>query len=108
MSHSLTIPLTATMESLLRTIEQNVLEAKLGAVTGVAISLAAACCAISMIGIGSKYLKGLEFDWWQFVRPLLIFVLVCNFSTLVLGPIRGIAGVLYSWHTSAVRSSLPS
>ena len=99
------LPLTATMESLLSGIEQNVLGAKLGAVTGVAISLAAACCAITMIGIGSKYLKGMQFDWWQFIRPILIFILVCNFSTLVLGPIRGIAGVYNTRLAAAVGGS---
>ena len=93
MFHSLILPFTATMESLLRSIERGVLEAKLGAVTDVAVSLAAACCAISLIGIGSSFLKGREFDWWRFVRPILIFLLVCNFSTLVLGPVRGVIGV---------------
>ncbi len=96
------------MESILSAVEQNVLGAKLGAVTGVAISLAAACTAISMIGIGAKYLKGLQFDWWQFIRPLLIFFLVCNFSTLVLGPIRGIAGVYNTRLAGAVGSSTES
>lgn len=102
------LPLAATMESLLSGIEQNVLGAKLGAVTGVAISLAAACCAITMIGIGSKYLKGMQFDWWQFIRPILIFILVCNFSTLVLGPIRGIAGVYNTRLAAAVGGSTES
>ena len=108
MFHSLIIPLAATMDSLLSTIEHNVLTAKMGAVTGVAVSLAAACTAISLIGIGSKYLKGQRFDWWQFVRPLLIFMLVCNFSTLVLGPIRGIAGVYNTRMAAAMGASTES
>ena len=108
MAHPLILPLAATMESLLLGVEQNVLGAKMGAVTGVAISLAAACTAISMIGIGSKYLKGLQFDWWQFIRPILIFVLVCNFSTLVLGPIRGIAGVYNTRLAGSVGTSVES
>ncbi len=87
------LPLAATMESLLRSLEQVVLNEKLGAVTGVATSLAAACCAITLIGIGSQFLKGMQFDWFQFVRPLFIFFVVYNFSTIVLEPIRGIAGV---------------
>ncbi len=90
---SVILPLQTTMESLLLDVEQNVLGAKLGAVTDVAISLAAACVAISMIGIGSKFLDGNGFKFKEFVRPLLIFVVVCSFSTVVLGPIRGIAGV---------------
>lgn len=109
MSHSLLIyPLAATMESMLNAVEKGVLTDKLGAVSSVAVSLAAACTAITLIGIGSKYLKGLQFDWWQFVRPLLIFLLVCNFSTLVLGPIRGIAGVYNTRLAAAVGTSTES
>ena len=106
MSHSLILLLdAATMESLLLSLERDVLAEKMGAVTGVATSLAAACVAISMIGIGSKFLKGHQFDWWQFVRPLLIFFLVCNFQSLVLAPIRGIAGVYNTRLAAAVGSS---
>ncbi len=102
----ISLPLTATMESLLLDVEKNVLESKLGAVTDVGISLAAACVAISMIGIGSQYLRAAQFDWWQFIRPILIFVLVCNFSTLVLGPVRGIAGVYNTRLADSVGSSV--
>lgn len=105
MFHSLMFPLTATMESLLRDLERGVLETKLSALTGVATSVAAACCAISLIGIGSQYLKGMQFDWWNFIRPILVFILVCNFSTLVLGPIRGIAGVYNVRMAEAVGAS---
>ena len=87
------LPLAATMEALLRELESGVLEGKLGAVTDVAVSLAAACCAISLIGIGAQFLKGMEFDWWKFIRPILLFVIVANFPALVLNPVRGIAGV---------------
>ena len=105
MGNLIAYALAASMESLLRDLETGVLESRLGAVTGVAVSLAAACCAISLIGIGSKYLKGTEFDWWNFIRPILIFVVVSNFSTLVLGPIRGIAGVYNVRLTEAVGGS---
>ena len=108
MYHSLILPLAATMESMLNAVEKGVLSDKLGAVSSVAVSLAAACTAITLIGIGSKYLKGLQFDWWQFVRPLLIFLLVCNFSTLVLGPIRGIAGIYNTRLAAAVGTSTES
>ena len=105
MLHSLIFLLTASMESLLRDLERGVLETKLSALTGVATSVAAACCAISLIGIGSQYLKGMQFDWWNFIRPILVFILVCNFSTLVLGPIRGIAGVYNVRMAEAVGAS---
>ena len=105
MYHSLILLLTASMESLLRDLERGVLETKLSALTGVATSVAAACCAISLIGIGSQYLKGMQFDWWNFIRPILVFILVCNFSTLVLGPIRGIAGVYNVRMAEAVGAS---
>ena len=105
MLHSFMFLLTASMESLLRDLERGVLETKLSALTGVATSVAAACCAISLIGIGSQYLKGMQFDWWNFIRPILVFILVCNFSTLVLGPIRGIAGVYNVRMAEAVGAS---
>lgn len=108
MLNSLTIILAASMESILNAIEKGVLTDKLGSVTSVAISLAAGCTAISLIGIGSKFMKGVQFDWWQFVRPILIFFLVCNFSTLVLGPIRGIAGVYNTRLAAAVGTSTES
>ena len=93
------------MESLLRDLETSVLESRLGPITDVAASLAAACCAISLIGIGAKFLKGTEFDWWGFVRPIILFLLVCNFSTLVLSPIRGVIGVYNVQLAEAVGAS---
>ena len=105
MSHPLILPLAATMETLLRGVEQGVLGEKMAPVTSAAVSLAAACTAISLVGIGAKYLKGVQFDWWQFIRPLVLFLLVSNFSTLVLGPIRGIAGVYNTRLAEAVGGS---
>lgn len=94
------------MESILSNIEHNVLSAKLGAVTSVGISLAAACVAISMIGIGSRFLKGIQFNWWEFVRPLVIFFVVCNFSTLALNPVRAISGVYNTKLAATVGTSV--
>ena len=101
----LLLPLGATMETLLTDLERTILETKLAAVTGVATSLAAACCAIALVGIGARYLSGMQFDLWQFARPIVIFLLVSNFSTLVLGPIRGIAGVYNVRMAEAVGAS---
>ena len=86
------LPLVASMESILGAVEQNVLDDTLGKVISAATSLAAVCVCITLIGVGSKFLKGKQFDWWQFVRPLLVFFIVMNFSTIVLGPVRGISG----------------
>ena len=104
-SFPLLLPLGATMETLLTDLERTILETKLAAVTGVATSLAAACCAIALVGIGARYLSGMQFDLWQFARPIVIFLLVSNFSTLVLGPIRGIAGVYNVRMAEAVGAS---
>lgn len=103
---SLMMPLAASMESMLRDIEFNVLASKLGAVTNVGISLAAACVAISMIGISTKYLRGTQFDWMLFARPLIIFFIVCNFSTIVLYPLKSITGVYNTQLTEAVGTSV--
>lgn len=100
------MPLAANMETLLHNIETNVITSKLGAVTNVGISLAAACVAISLIGIGSKYLKGTNFEWSQFARPLIIFFIVCNFSTVVLYPLKSITGVYNTQLSSCVGTSV--
>lgn len=90
---TLIMPLAVSMEEILQTVELNVLTDKLEAVTQVGKSLAAACVAFSMIGIGNKYMIATSFNWFEFIKPLLIFFIVCNFSTIVLNPLRGIAGV---------------
>ncbi len=102
------LPIAANMESILRGMEQGVLLAKLSPVTDVATSLAAACTAISLIGLGTRFLKGSDFDWWNFLRPIVLFILTANFSTFVLGPIRGIAGVYNTRLAAAVGGSTES
>jgi len=81
------------MQNILSQVEHGVLDGKLGAVTSVGISLAAFCVAFSLIKNSSGFLKGSHFDWWGFVRPLLIFLVVCNFSTVVVGPLRRISNI---------------
>ena len=103
----ITTPLASTggMQYILSQVEHGVLSGKLGAVTGVGVSLAAFCTAIALIKLSSDFLKGTHFDWWQFVRPLLIFVIVCNFSTVVVGPLRQITGIYNSRLTKSVGES---
>lgn len=81
------------MEDLLSTIEINVLTEKLGPITDVGKSLAAACVAFSLIFVSNEYMMGTGKGWNEFVRPIVLFILICNFSTVVLNPLRGIAGV---------------
>ena len=96
---------TSGMQQILSEVERGVLGGKLGAVTGVGISLAAFCVAISLIKLSSEFLKGTHFDWWQFVRPLLIFIIVCNFSTVVVGPLRSISSIYNTRLTKVVGES---
>lgn len=106
LSATLTMVLAANMETLLHNIETNVITSKLGAVTSVGISLAAACVAFSMIGIGTQYLRGNHFDWMKFVRPLVIFFIVCNFSTFVLYPLKAVTGVYNTRLAESVGTSI--
>ena len=96
------------MEALLNELEDNVLGARLGAVTEVATALAAACVAISMIGVAKRFLSQNEFDGWLFFRPIVIFLVVMNFSTVVLRPVRGIMGVFNTRLTEVMGSSTES
>lgn len=87
------LPLTNGMQQILSEVEHGVLDGKLGPVTSVGISLAAFCAAFSLIKNSSGFLKGSHFDWWGFVRPIVIFLIVCNFSTIVVGPLRRISNI---------------
>lgn len=79
---------------------------KLGAVTSVGISLAAFCVCISMVGIIRDYLSKSQFDWWQFVRPILLFLVVCNFGAFVVRPLDAVCGVYNGRLSSAVGGSM--
>lgn len=100
------MPLATGMEQMLSNIEANVLTDKLEPVISVGKSLAAACVAFSMINLGRRYMLGKNFDWFEFIRPVIIFLLVCNFSAFVLNPIRGIAGVYNTRLAATVGSSV--
>ena len=103
----ISLPLASTggMQYILSEVEHGVLSGKLGAVTSVGVSLAAFCTAIALIKLSSDFLKGTHFDWWQFVRPLLIFIIVCNFSTIVVGPLRQISSIYNTRLTRSVGES---
>jgi len=99
------LPLSSGMQAILSEVEHGVLDGKMGAVTGVGVSLAAFCAAFSLIKLSSSFLRGSHFDWWQFVRPILIFLVVCNFSTVVVGPLRRISGIYNTRLTKVVGES---
>lgn len=103
----ISLPLASTggMQYILSEVEHGVLSGKLGAVTSVGVSLAAFCTAIALIKLSSDFLKGTHFDWWQFVRPLLIFIIVCNFSTIIVEPLRQISSIYNTRLTKSVGES---
>ncbi len=92
------------MESLLMDIEKNILEDQLSGITDIAVSLAAVCVSINLIMVGARYLQGHQFNYWKLIKPLMIFFVVWNFSTVVLGPVRSIAGV-YNTKMAALTGS---
>lgn len=87
------MPLVSSMEEMLMNIEKNVVLEKLPQVTGVSVSLAAFCCCLALVGVGMQYLRSQQFDVWQMARPIVIFLLVANFSTCVVNPLRGVTSV---------------
>lgn len=87
------LPLAATMESILAGVENGVLVSKMGAATAVGSSLAAAMAAVAIFIEGRHYLSGKAFDWWNLLKPVLLFIVVANFPTIVLNPVRAVAGV---------------
>ena len=87
------MPLAANMEAMLSSVENNVLVAKMGAATAVGASLAAALAAVAILIEGRHYLMGKSFDWWNLLKPVFMFIIVANFPTFVLNPLRAVTGV---------------
>lgn len=79
---------------------------KLGTVTSVGISLAAFCVSISMITVVKDYIEGSDLKWWDIFRPIIIFLVVCNFGTLVVRPLDGVCGVYNGRLSKAVGGSM--
>lgn len=70
-----------------RNIVDGVMDGSSYVLIGSAKIAAAIATAFAYIGIANKYLSGESLSAWGFLRPLVIFMLVCNFSTFVLRPI---------------------
>lgn len=94
------------MQEMLVQVEDKILHGSLQSIVDIGISLAALCASIAMIGIGKRFMGGQAFNWNEFIRPILIFFLVCNFQTFVLNPIRGIAGMYDTRLAGAVGGSV--
>ena len=79
---------------------------KLAAVTNVGISLAAFCVCISMIIVVKDYMSESTVQWWSILRPVIIFLFVCNFGMLVVRPLDSACGVYNGRLSKAVGGSM--
>lgn len=74
-------------------IRGSVISGKLGAVMSTASILAAMMAAAVILKISSDYIQGQRVGIWQLVRPLVLLFFVCQFNTLVLGPLNSVVNI---------------
>lgn len=83
-----------SMWSTLETIRHSVVNKDLGAVMDVAGLMACIAAGIAILKVVKIYMSGPNMDPWDFFKPLVLLMLVCNFETLVLGPVNGLCGII--------------
>ena len=73
--------------STLQDIRADIIGSKLAVMSSVASLLAALLCAFQLIKISHDYIEGQGVTLGVLLRPLIITFVVCQFNTLVAGPI---------------------
>ena len=104
MTHPLTVIPLSTWTTLDQ-VRSAVISGKLGAISSIASILAAMMAAAVVLKIASDYIEGRGVGIWQLVRPLVLLVFVCQFNTLVLGPLNSMVNVFTRDIASSVNVS---
>lgn len=84
----ITVLTFADLIEVLEEIRAFIIEDELDTFIRIASVLAAFCAAWAYIKISHDYIEGQGVTFWTFLKPLVIFLLVCNFNTFVLGPVH--------------------
>ena len=75
-------------------IRHSILTEDLGAVMNVAGLLACIGAGTAVFKVVKTYMTGTNMDPWDLFKPIILMLLVCNFDTLVLGPVNGLCGII--------------
>ena len=87
------MPTLLTMWDTLEKIKDLILDTKLSPLGDVASMIACVLVAVSVLGVSKNYILGHVTDFWDLLKPLVILALVCNFNSLVLGPVDGLINI---------------
>lgn len=79
--------------STLDSVRATVLSSKLGVVVSASSCLAAMMAAFAVLSVAAEYIDGHGVGVWQLMKPIVLLVLVCQFSTLVLTPVNSLVNV---------------
>lgn len=82
------------MWSTLENIRHTVVTQDLGAVTEVSGLLGCMATGIAVLKVVRTYMTGASMDPWDCFKPIILLILVCNFETMVLGPVNGVFGIV--------------
>lgn len=79
---------------MLESLRHTVITEKLSEVIEVAGLIACMTAGIAVLKVIRTYMVGNTMDPWDFLKPLVLMFIVCNFDTMVMGPVNGFCGII--------------
>ena len=71
-----------------------VLNEKISEVIEIAGIIACITASIAVIKVGLKYIEGHNLNAWEIGKPIIMMIMVCNFNTMVLGPVNAVVNII--------------
>ena len=68
-------------------IGKDIASSNVGGIAAVATGLCAMLCAVTYLGVMRRYINGESVSGWDICQPMVILIVVANFSTFVLSPL---------------------
>ena len=80
--------------STLESVRDIILNEKVSSVIDVAGIIACIAASIAVIKVVLHYFEGHNLNAWELGKPLILMMMVCNFNTVVLGPVDAIVNII--------------
>lgn len=105
LSFAVIYPVAADVLSQLENIRRVIVFGKIASFVNIATALAAILCAFALLKVSNDYLEGRGVTMYQVIRPLMIFVLCADFTTIVANPLHSVVTVFTKQMSESVNMS---
>lgn len=78
----------------LEAMRETVLKEDLSGVMTIAGILSCITCGIAVLKVVKVYINVASMDPWEFFKPIIIMILVCNFETFILTPVNSLTSIV--------------